>query len=263
MRRSLWLLGVLVYGLCYTQMASAKDLVPLISATCRIIQREHSGTGFLVQRPARDNMPSPGVALVTAAHVLEQMREGSFRLVLREKLEQATWERREIEVPLAQDGRRLWLRHPQYDVAAMPLTLPKNVTMTVLEWEQLLEETLPDGGDFTVGDEVFMPSFPATTEANPVGWPILRRGSIASYPLRPIQQAPTMILDISSFGGDSGAPVALVTPSGIKITGLTSGSIRQADRVVLPFEERTAFTPLGLSIVIQSPWIRRTIEQLP
>ncbi|MBI1345535.1 hypothetical protein GC163_04535 [bacterium] len=242
---------------------SADELVSALQATCRISQRDHSGTAFLVQRPPRDDQPSAGIALVTAAHVFEQMREPHCQLVLREQLPSGLYERREVMVPIEAESKRLWLRHPQFDCAALPLTLPENVTMQVLPWEALLDDDGSGVDQLTVGREVFVPCFPAKSEANSVGWPILRRGTVATYPLRPVEQAPILYLDISGFGGDSGAAVAMTTPDGLRLAGLVSGMIRQTDRVASPFEERIMHTPLGLSIVVQSPWIRRTIEQLP
>lgn len=256
------ILGLMVI-LLTSRTVTAQDLLPLLQSSCRIVQRETSGTAFLVQRPPRDGQSSAGMALVTAAHVFEQMREPSCQLVLRQRLENGTYERREISIPLEETGRRLWLRHPQYDCAALPITLPENVTMHVLAWEQLLDDEGADVDQLTVGRDIYVACYPAKSEANPVGWPILRRGIVASYPLRPVQQAPTMYLDISGFGGDSGAPVAMVTSEGLRITGLVAGMIRQTDKVVSPFEERITHTPLGISIVVQSPWLRRTIEQLP
>lgn len=259
--------GIGLCGLLWVVMSPgwilAEDLVPILSATCRISQRETSGTAFFVQRPPRDGQPTAGVALVTAAHVFEQMREPTCQLVLRQRLESGLYERREIEVPIEENGKRLWLRHPQFDCAALPITLPENVTMHVFTWDQLLDDEGPLVEQLTVGRPMYVACFPAKSEANAVGWPILRHGMVATYPLRPVQLAPTMYLDISGFGGDSGAAVVMTTPEGLRIAGLVSGMIRQTDRVVSPFEERIMHTPLGLSIVIQSPWIRRTIEQLP
>ena len=49
----------------------------------------------------------------------------------------------------------------------------------------------------------------AQLEANKAGWPILRHGTIATHPLVPIDDVPTLLVDYSHFGGDSGSAAVL------------------------------------------------------
>jgi hypothetical protein len=49
--------------------------------------------------------------------------------------------------------------------------------------------------------------FPLGLSANQAGFPILRAGRIASYPLAPSAAFPTFLLDFSVFPGNSGGPV--------------------------------------------------------
>ncbi|MBV8594005.1 MAG: serine protease, partial [Caulobacteraceae bacterium] len=43
--------------------------------------------------------------------------------------------------------------------------------------------------------------------ANPAGFPILRSGRVASYPVAPAKIFPTFLLDFAVFPGNSGGPV--------------------------------------------------------
>jgi hypothetical protein len=156
------------------------------------------------------------------------------------------------------------------DVAAMPVELPEDVAASSFEFEQIADERAFESRQVRVGQEMWLAGFPAQLESNPAGWPVLRRGMIASYPLTPTKSTKTFLADISSFGGDSGAPV-LVLPSLSDgrtsaarplIAGLVIGMERQTDKTSLPFEELTFHMPLGLAIVAEAPFIRETIELL-
>jgi len=112
-----------------------------------------------------------------------------------------------------------------------------------------------------VGQDICIPCFPAKVEANKAGWPILRRGSIASHPLFPLSSAKTFFVDSASFGGESGAPVAVEVDGKTYVVGLITSMQRQTDKAKMPFEERIVHTPLGLGIAVQSPLLREVIEQ--
>ena len=55
--------------------------------------------------------------------------------------------------------------------------------------------------------------FPRGLAANAAGFPILRAGRVASYPVAPARIFPTFLLDFSVFPGNSGGPVFMSGPS--------------------------------------------------
>src|SRR5581483_6662713 len=59
----------------------------------------------------------------------------------------------------------------------------------------------------TPGDEMMALGFPEGLSANAAGFPILRAGRVASYPLGPSSAFPTFLLDFRVFPGNSGGPV--------------------------------------------------------
>ncbi|NDH95177.1 MAG: hypothetical protein EBZ13_11740, partial [Planctomycetia bacterium] len=125
---------------------------------------------------------------------------------------------------------------------------------------QIASAKLAEDNKLHVGQEVFIPCYPAKLEANKAGWPILRKGSIATYPLTPLNSARTIFIDYSHFGGDSGSAVVAIIDDEPVVVALVFAMQRQSDRMVMPFEERTVHTPLGLAIAVQAPIIRSTIE---
>jgi hypothetical protein len=54
---------------------------------------------------------------------------------------------------------------------------------------------------------MFALGYPRGLSANKAGFPILRSGRVASYPLGPASRYPTFLLDFAVFAGNSGGPV--------------------------------------------------------
>jgi hypothetical protein len=240
----------------------------LLAATFKITNKEYSGTCFLLEPPPASHWSNGVVIVVTAAHALEQAPAGTeCRIVMRERRADAdgSFVRREVPLPIRSEGKPLWVKHPDEDVAAIKLTLPLGVACQPLRLDQLARVKDFTNGRIRLGRDTWAFCFPAQFEANEAGLPVLRHGSIASLPLPP-SSSRTFLVDCNTFGGDSGAPVLIVErgavqPAGL-IIGLVVGMQRETDTVSMPFEERTVHHPLGLAILAHSETIRQTVERL-
>lgn len=243
-------------------VAQANDAVEqVMAATFRIAGGNASGTALAVSVPRKES-EKPLVVLVTAAHVLDQMKDNEAKLILRSSAADKSIARKETPVSLRDGDKPRWKRHAELDLAAMPIELPENSAIKPLPLEQIADAAAIEAGKVRVSHEVWIPCFPAKLEANAAGWPALRRGTIASHPLAPVKDNRTMLVDYSAFGGDSGAPAVVVTDKGPLVIGVVQGMHRQTDKAVMPLEERTVHTPLGLGIVMQAAYVRETIELL-
>lgn len=258
--RKIFILALLALGLGSRHGLTADPIEELLEATFRIADKEHSGTCFLVSPKVRDDTNPNGVILATAAHVMEQMAGNDCEVILRKKSEDGLFSRRPLAVTIRDQGNPVWTRHPDVDIATMFLDLPVGVFVSPIPFDQLADEARIVDRTVRVGRETWVPCYPAKLEANEAGWPVVRHGSVASHPLTPLKSARTMLVDYKNFGGDSGAPVAMIVNDRPLIIGVVSGMHRQTDRSTLPFEERVMHTPLGLSIVVQAPFLRETIE---
>ncbi|MBN9689119.1 MAG: trypsin-like peptidase domain-containing protein [Verrucomicrobia bacterium] len=240
---------------CGSAATGEAPFVAMLQATCRLSRDGHSGTGFLIQRDTN-------VFLVTAAHVFDESKAAEGVLIVREKQSSGEAVRKELPLVVFQDGQPLWKRHPSQDVAVLPLTLPANLDVVPLPVAQILRAT-PDGSSpATLGAEVWLPGYPAQLEVNAAAWPVLRRGTIASYPLSPVSAIPTLVVNIGSFGGDSGGPLFTLVDGVPRLVGVVSGMHRQTDRSITPYEERIQHTPLGLSIAVQADLVLTVLDQL-
>lgn len=252
-------LAVFLAICCDGAPAAADVAESAVRATVRVYRGPQSGTGFVVELNDGEGAERQHV-LVTAAHAFEQMPGATCVVVLRESDERGRFVRREVELAIRDGEKPLWVSHPEVDVAVIGVALPEGVAVEPFSEDQVGEAALAEERKVRVGQEVFVACFPAKTEANAAGFPVLRRGVIATYPLTPVGDVKTMFVDYSQFGGDSGAAVVTSVEGEPTVVGLVIAMQRQTDRVVMPFEERTMHTPLGLAIAVQSPLIRDTIK---
>lgn len=268
--RSLLLAMLLVTSSHTCSLLAAESIEEVLSATFRVTDKNTSGTCFLVQVGGKAGSTPDRIMLVTAAHGFQQIPGDACWVILRAKQDDGSYARREHRLPLRDGDKPRWKKHPDEDIAVLPIDLPPEVEVTPFRLEQLASARDVAERRVRVAQEAWIPGYPAQLETNPAGWPVLRRGSLASHPLAPVSANKTMLVNVSSFGGDSGAPV-VVFPSQNRetdqapmplVAGMILGMHRQTDKTVTPFEERTQHTPLDLSIVIQAQLIRETIELL-
>lgn len=218
-----------------------------------------SGTGFLVRRNTGPGQP-PKVALVTAAHVLDGISGPEARLVLRSRDAAGGLARMETAVALRREGRPLFHKLNGVDVAALTVSLPAGAHSRPFPLENVLDGDEKSARILRLGKDAWIPSFPAKAEANTAGQPVLRRGSVASQPFLPAPKSNTFLVDVSAFGGDSGAPVVLLENGKPMVAGLVMGMLRETDKSVTPFEEKVTHMPLGISIAIHGRFVRQAVE---
>jgi hypothetical protein len=246
----------------HTTFATDDPIERTMSATLRVLVGGQSATAFLVQLDPVEEGGSPRLVLVTAAHAFDSPDRLECKLVLRHRQEDGSYERSEFPVALRRDGEALWKKHPEHDVAALPIELPEGAEAVPFSLDQIADEQALTEKKVHVGQEVWVPCYPAGLEGNPAGWPVLRNGSIASYPLVPVSWAKLLAVDMTVFGGDSGAPVVAIVNDQPLISGMVIGMHRQTDKSTLPYEEKIMHTPMGVAIAVQAPFIRQTIDLL-
>ena len=271
--RSFLLLWCFVAG--PSLIVGAQGITTLVDATFKITNQASTATCFVVARQAVGTAKQE-LILVTAAHVFEKMSGDECRIVLRERADDGTFVRREVPLKIRSAEGPLWVRHPEVDVAALKLDLPEpadlhaGAAIVALDFGQLWDGIDRDGVEFSISDEVWIPCYPAKLEGNSAGFPVLRRGSVASLPSLPDGGDKTFLVDYRAFGGDSGAPVLALRRTGRdlpaqlpQVMGLVIGQHRETTTTTTPSEERTVHFPLGLGIVVRSEFIRQTIDRIP
>ncbi len=184
--------------------------VDLIKATVQLEQplgdgSRTVGTGFLISDPTPDGKPR--TILVTAAHVFDKMPSASAKIGYRIQGKDGVW-RFDPETLKIRDGDHpLWTKHPTRDVAAMVVEAPPEFVKAAIPINYLAQDDTFNKYNLGPGDEMMALGFPRGLSANPAGFPILRSGRVASYPLAPASNFPTFLMDFSVFPGNSGGPV--------------------------------------------------------
>jgi hypothetical protein len=129
-------------------------------------------------------------------------------------------------IPIRKGGTPLWKKHPEADVAVMYVRLPSVAVTKILNMSFLVTDDKLEEYEIGPGDVLSCLGYPLGAEANEAGFPILRSGQIASYPLRPTKKIKTFLYDFRVFSGNSGAPVYFASGSRFYKQGLLVGKIQ-------------------------------------
>ena len=220
-----------------------------------------TGTGVLVSDPAPDG--TPRVVLVTARHVLQNIGAGPVYLGLHLKNPDGTWRLEWRAEPSTDQGRPLWTRHPAYDVAVLPVAVPPEAAAAAIPVSWFADADTLAREDVEAGDPVEVLGYPAGYAADNRGFPILRLGHLASYPLTPASEA-TFLIDFPVVSGNSGGPVfvsrrvgkrpALVGAEGPQPDEFIAGIVAQQ---IVPGGQS-----ISLGLAVHSLYVRQTLELL-
>ena len=235
----------------------------LINATVQIEQplgdgTRTVGTGFLLSAPAPDG--TPRTILVTANHVLNRMPGTQMRVGYRVENPDGSWRFAPQMVTIREGQRALWTHHSVRDVAVITVVAPPEFARAAIPLAWLAGDDTFGTDHVAPGDEMMTLGFPRGLSSNGAGFPILRSGRIASYPLSPTTAFPTFLLDFSVFPGNSGGPVyvSLATEkraeAGSEPAQFIAGILTQ--QVELNAER------LEIGIVTHARFIRETITLL-
>jgi S1-C subfamily serine protease len=252
--------------------AMVMDLaVELIHATVQLEQplgdgTRTVGTGFLISAPSADGKPR--TILVTANHVLQKMPGGTARIGYRVGNADGSWTYTPQPLKIRdKQGQELWTHHPNRDVAAIAITAPPEFAKAAIPINYLASDESFAQYRVGAGDEMMALGFPRGLSANAAGFPILRSGRVASYPIAPAKVFPTFLLDFAVFAGNSGGPVFMprapqphqgLTPASNAAPAPTEGFIAGllTQQVELNSER------LEIGIVTHAKFIRETIALL-
>lgn len=235
--------------------------VDLIQATIQIEQPSAAGdriigTGFLLSSVSADG--APGTVLVTANHVLDRMGGGEANIGYRSLSADGTWRYTPAPIRIRDEAEApLWTRHPSQDVAVMRIQAPPEYAKAAIPAGYLAPQAAPDASELRPGDELLVLGFPRGVAANSAGFPILRAGRVASYPVSP-DVSPTFLLDFPVFPGNSGGPVFATS----SLHRTSAGAAKPRIAGLLVQQVRLNEERLDIGIVLHARYIRETVELL-
>ena len=97
----------------------------LMRSTFKIVGANKStGTVFILGKPAPNGLAKK--VLVTATHVLQGIQGDTAQLYLRTK-NKDKYTKTIVSIRIRENGKSLWLSHPNADVSVMYIALPKEI----------------------------------------------------------------------------------------------------------------------------------------
>jgi hypothetical protein len=245
----------------------------LMRSTFKIQGEGSLGTVFIMGEPTANKPDKHYYVLITAAHVLEKIKGDVAILHLRKQTEDK-FARFLYPLQIKNKGIPLWTQHPDVDVAAMRVRLPRDVDMRLISTKLLGTDKMLEEFQAHPGDQLLVLGFPYGAEANEAGFPILRSGRIASYPLTPTKTTKTFLLDFEVFQGNSGGPVLFYSENRFYgggthigtvqfILGLVSEEKAVTERVKTLNETVERKHRLALAVIAHSSFIVELIKMLP
>jgi hypothetical protein len=211
------------------------------------------GTGFLIHDVAPDG--TPRTVLVTATHVLDNMPGAEMRIGYRVQQPGGAWSYEPQKITIRAGGKALWISDPGHDVSAIVIAAPPEFAKAAIPLAWLGSGEGFEAHGVGPASEMMALGFPEGLAANDAGFPILRSGRVASYPLTPSAAFPTFLLDFSVYPGNSGGPVFIKETkadgtSDIYVTGMLTQQVELTGK------------PLEIGVVTQAGFIRETVDLL-
>jgi hypothetical protein len=217
------------------------------------------GTGFLISETAPDGRPQ--TVLVTANHVFKQMPGQVARIGYRVANVDGSWSYSPQPLRIRDSGgKELWTHHPARDVAAIVISAPPEFAKAAIPKDYLASDDTFTRYQVEAGDELMALGFPRGLAANQAGFPILRSGRIASYPVAPAKIFPTFLLDFSVFPGNSGGPVFMHSARHSSTGAAPSPEAGEFIAGLLTQQVELNNERLEIGIVTHAKYIRETID---
>ncbi|OHB81758.1 MAG: hypothetical protein A2Z38_09775 [Planctomycetes bacterium RBG_19FT_COMBO_48_8] len=228
------------------------------------------GTCFIIGRPIPQDPNWSHFVLVTADHVLKDISGETAFLSLRKKVD-STYVKMPWAIRIREKKKPLWTKHPDVDIAVMHVSLPKEAEVVLLPMKFLATDVELKKYEIRPADRLLVLGFPLGQESNAAGFPILRSGVIASYPILPTKTTKSMLFDFEVFPGNSGGPVFMIEKNrsyggSVRLgntTQLIVGLVSQ-ERIITsqsqtPYELKLEKHPLKLGVIIHASLIKEAI----
>ncbi len=264
---------ILLCLLCSHSILPAQELnTILMESTFKIVGKTKVdtlasvGTVFFIVRPYTDTARQGRVMLVTAAHVLEAIAADNAIVFFRKKVGPNTYVNTPTLFQIRDHGKPLWMHHhdPSVDIAAMKAGIPSGMNVAFLSTRDLATDSTLNKYEIHPGDEVFTLGYPFGIDANAEGFPILRSGKIASYPLTPSSSTRRFLLDMNIYEGNSGGPAYASYNGRVYGNMIHMESVNFVVGVVSEqaFSSPTHGTALQIGVIVPSQFIVETLDQI-
>ncbi len=138
-----------------------------------------SGTVFLLGK-VKEDKSSAYYVMISAAHVFEGIHGPIGTINFRWMKDDGSYATAPHQIRLREGDKPLYVKHPEVDVAALYVTMPKAFKHRLLPFDLLATDERLKQYEVHPGDELLCLGYPLFASGD-YGYPILRSGKIASY----------------------------------------------------------------------------------
>jgi S1-C subfamily serine protease len=272
---------IILLGLFYSYQIFAQSSIDSIEFNTYIMRSTYKligennflGTGFIVGRESLYTRNYYYSVLVTAKHVLDGMSGDSMTINFRQK-KGADYVKIPLKTQIRKNGNNLYTSHPTADVAVMYVAYPAQNDIELYGIHLFATDSILGIFNIHPGDELFVLGYPLGFESNGAGFPILRSGKIASYPIVPTKIYNSFLLDFEVYPGNSGGPVFVNQYNRLInhkleeryynfLVGIVSEEIEMVETINSLQETKFVKNRLYLAKIVPSAFILETINMLP
>jgi hypothetical protein len=221
------------------------------------------GTVFILGKQKRET--GAYFVMISAAHVFDDIKGDKGTINFRLKREGGTYATVPYEIPLRDQGKPLYVKHPEVDVAALYVKMPTAFKAPLVPIGLLATDEWLTRFELHPGDELFCLGYPLFASSEH-GFPILRSGKIASYPLVPAKEHKNWLFDFRIFKGNSGGPVYFVDRNRLYGNERHDGETIQMLVGLVTSQLSSALvnnTDLQIGVIIPAVFITETLNLLP
>lgn len=162
-------------------------------------------------------------------------------------------------------GNPFYVKHREADVVVMYIMVPNVVAIPLLTTNLIANDKTIGDLEIHPGDELLCLGYPFGLTVNDWGFPILRSGTISSYPLTPAAAIKFIGFDFRVYGGNSGGPVYFKYTNRTYSTGTHLGETVHGiiGLVTQQVEDPNTKTPISLARIVPGQFIVDTVNMLP
>jgi hypothetical protein len=177
------------------------------------------GTAFIVGLPMAPNSIRSFYVLVTAAHVLKDIKGETATIDLRHKNTDGTYSELPTTFTIRNMFQNLYETSLEADVAVAFISLPPGAEIHPVPISFFVTDDRLTQLEIHPGDDFFVLGFPLYASLHT--FPVLRSGILSSYPITPMKTVMQYYLNFKVFPGNSGGPIYFDFASRSYLSGAT------------------------------------------
>ncbi|MEL0455717.1 hypothetical protein WJN01_05725 [Flavobacteriaceae bacterium SZ-1-7] len=256
-----------------TFLVFSQSLVPQFNKTVSFVYKHFenelrpNGTAFLVSIPALREEGNY-VYLVTAKHVVQD-ENGVFMKKIYFRFNKKEGGSEMFTLVLKEAPKKSFYVHDDesVDLVVFPVVIPSHLDIKHIPISQLIEKEDYENNNIYLGNEVFFTGLFTPYIGNESINPIFRFGRFCLFPDEKIEfvnfKREMLLIESSSFGGNSGSPVLCLyqkdNKKRVALVGVVMGSFNEGQIIENSVKNNVVRSSLGISAITPAKFIKEIL----